>query len=147
MSTFERSNQKPKSNFMKSSALLVGRSWWRLLGFNAAGLLAVVLSACSSHVQSELEGNWNGDDQTETVQFGKDGEIQAVDRAGNRLTGHFEFVDNKHVSLLMSSSSVDKKAGVRAEGTMVAVCKFEIRGGTLTMTDEDGTTHKYRRAR
>jgi hypothetical protein len=81
------------------------------------------------------------------VEFGKDGEIQAVDGAGNRLTGHFEFVDNDHVRLLMSSSSLDKNSGVRAEGTMIALCKFEVRGGTLTMTDQDGSTHQYRKTR
>ncbi len=132
---------------MEDSPQQACRSYRSVLGLKVAVIVAIALSACSSPVQSGLEGKWKGDNRTETVEFGKDGEIQAVDGAGNRLTGHFEFVDNDHVRLLMSSSSLDKKTGVRAEGTMIALCKFEVRGGTLTMTDEDGSTHQYRKAR
>jgi len=114
--------------------------------FAIAGMIGLIVSACSSRTPSPVEGKWKGSSQTETVEFQKDGSIQAVDQAGNLLTGQFELIDKDHVKLVMTSSSVDK-TGVIARDTMSTLCKFEVQGATLTLIEEDGLSQQYSRAR
>jgi hypothetical protein len=94
-----------------------------------------------------MVGSWSGEGGKETVEFRGDGTIRGIDKYGKPLTGGFEFLDGDRVRIRMTSSSVDQKAGIKMVDNAEGVCRLDVQGDLLTLTEENGNANHYRRMR
>ena len=108
---------------------------------------AVFTAGCSAKVKSPAIGSWRAEGSSETVEFRNDGTVRAVDKYGRPSTGSFEFLDPDRVRMKMTTSSVDKKAGVRMVDNAEGICRLQVHGDLLTLTEENGTANHYRRSK
>ena len=104
-------------------------------------------AGCSAKVKSPAIGSWRGEDGNETVEFHSDGTLRGIDKYGRPLTGSFEFVDADRVRIKITTSSVDRQAGVKMVDNAEGVCRLDVQRDLLTLTEENGTASHYRRAK
>ena len=120
------------------------RHWLSPASFLGAFLL--VLSACANHPKSPVIGKWVDPVKKDTMEFRSDGTLQGVDGYGRPLTGTFKLLEANHVQITMTSSSVDKRTGVKVVDNAAGVCRFDVNGTSLTLTEADGTATHFQRA-
>jgi hypothetical protein len=112
----------------------------------AAFVVAGIAAGCSPKVKSPAIGSWRGQNDNGTVQFRSDGTLRGIDKGGKPLTGSFEFLDADRVRIKMTISSVDR-AGVKMVDNAEGICRLEVQGDWLALTEENGPASRYHRTK
>lgn len=118
-----------------------------ILAVFAAVIIAVAGVGCSAKVKSPAIGNWRGEDGKQTMEFLRDGTLRGIDEYGRPLSGSFEFIDSQHIRIKITSTSVDRQSGVKMVDNAEGICRLDVKGDSLTLTEENGTANHYSRNR
>jgi uncharacterized protein (TIGR03066 family) len=106
-------------------------------------LCALALAGCAAKPQELIVGKWETTDlagKVQTAEFAKDGTVTMplpIPIAGLRLEGKYKFIDNDRLEFEYTAWGKTEKSGR----------KVAVTQETLTLTDDNGKTQLFKRAK
>lgn len=93
-----------------------------------------LMVACSNNLESDIVGRWQEVDDSEVIEFYKDGTV-TIEGANGNFTGDYRFVDDTHIRLDVPTLF----------GTTALVAEVNMSGDNLTLS-YNGQKSEYKRA-